>query len=339
MLDNNCRYKTVKGYVESINTLFKLRGFAIPIDLSDKQNTCTRLIDEIEREETIAKQRSPLTKDMFVNMGRLAAISPKNSANSVLHDWFCLIRICGFRVAEYAQTTQTKIDVHQYSSGKEVIKAFLPGDWVFKNEKGRVIKINTLGEVTDTPKELKITFRIQKNWQNGQSITIMSDDDHPEICPVRAALRIFLRAKELGQTDSQPMAIFENQLGKAKYLTGNKIAELLQSLARSTHPDMTLDEISKFSSHSGRVWAVVLLDEAGKASDFIKSQLCWLGDSYRTYLRDTSVIQHQHIDALKTHSDEIMKLYGRNHSILPDTAPIDTQMGTYNDLDHLETGL
>ncbi len=74
----------------------------------------------------------------------------------------------------------------------------------------------------------------------------MSDDDHPEICPVWAAYRIFLRAKELGQTDSQPMAIFENQLGKTKYLTGNKIAELLQSLARSTHPDMTLDEISRF---------------------------------------------------------------------------------------------
>jgi hypothetical protein len=89
MLDNNCRYKTVKGYVESINTLFKLRGFAIPIDLSDKQNMCTRLIDKIEREETIAKQRSPLTKEMFVNMGKLAAILPKNLANSVLHDWFC----------------------------------------------------------------------------------------------------------------------------------------------------------------------------------------------------------------------------------------------------------
>jgi hypothetical protein len=47
MLNNNCHFKTVKGYVESINTLFKLRGFAIPIDLSDKQNMCTRLIDEI----------------------------------------------------------------------------------------------------------------------------------------------------------------------------------------------------------------------------------------------------------------------------------------------------
>jgi hypothetical protein len=208
---------------------------------------------------------------MFVNMGKLAATPPKNSANSVLYDWFCSIRICGFRVAEYAQTTQTKIKVHQYSSGKEVIKAFLPGDWVFKNEKGRVIKTNPLDGITDTPKELKITFRIQKNRQNGQSITIMSDDDHPEICPVWAAYRIFLQAKELGQTDSQPMAILENQLGITKYLTGNKIAKLLQSLARSTHPDMTLDKISRFSFHLGRVWAVVLLDEAGKSSDFIKS--------------------------------------------------------------------
>jgi hypothetical protein len=276
---------------------------------------------------------------MFVNMGKLAAISPKNSANSVLHDWFCLIRICGFSVAEYAQTSQTKIDVHQYSSGKEVIKAFLPGDWVFKNDKGQVIKVNPLNGITNMPKQLKIAFWIQKNRQKGQSITIMSDDYHPEICPVRAAYRIFLQAKKLGQTDSQPMAIFENQLGKTKYLTGSKIAELLQSLARSTHPDMTLDKISRFSSHLGRVWAVVLLDKAGKLPDLIKSWLCWLGDSYRTYLHDTSVIQHQHIDALKINSDEIMKLYGRNHSILLDTVPIDTQMGIYNDLDQLETDL
>jgi hypothetical protein len=59
------------------------------------------------------------------------------------------------------------------------------------------------------------------------------------------------------------MAVFENNLGQTKYLTGNKIVELLQSLARSTHPDMTLDEVSRFLSHSGRVWVVVLLDEAG----------------------------------------------------------------------------
>jgi hypothetical protein len=97
----------------------------------------------------------------------------------------------------------------------------------------------------------------------------MSDDDHPEICPVSAAYRIFFQAIELGQTDSQPMAIFKNQLGETKYLTGNKIAELLQSLARLTHPDMPLDKISRFSSYLGRVWAVALLDKAGKLPYFI----------------------------------------------------------------------
>jgi hypothetical protein len=192
MLDNNCHFKTVKGYVESINTLFNLRGFAIPIDLSDKQ-TCVQgsLMKRARRNKCQAAK--PLNKrDVCKHMGKLAAILPQNAANSVLHDWFCLIRIFGFRVAEYAQTTQTKIDVHQYSSGKEVIKAFFPGDWVFKNNKGRVIKAHILKGSTDAPKQLKITFRIQKNWQNGQSISIMSDDEHPEICLVRATYRIFL---------------------------------------------------------------------------------------------------------------------------------------------------
>jgi hypothetical protein len=32
--------------------------------------------------------------------------------------------------------------------------------------------------------------------------------------------------------------------------------------------------------------------------DFIKSQLRWLGDSYRLYLRDTAVLQVKHIAAL-----------------------------------------
>ena len=134
------------------------------------------------------------------------------------------------------------------------------------------------------------------------------------------------------------MAIFVNNYGQTKYLTGSKIAELLQSLAKTTHPDMTPDEISRISSHSGRVWAVVLLDEAGKSPDFIKSRLRYMGDSYRFYLRDTSVIQHQHIEALKTNSDLITKLLGPNHSILPDTVPIDYDMGIYNDNDLLESG-
>jgi len=133
------------------------------------------------------------------------------------------------------------------------------------------------------------------------------------------------------------MAIFVNNQSQTKYLTGSKIAEILQSVAKTTHPNMTPDEISKISSHSGRVWAVILLDEASKSPDFIKFRLRYMGDSYRFYLQDTSVIQHQHIEALKTTSILITKLLGPNHSALPDTVSIDYDMQNNNDNDLLES--
>jgi hypothetical protein len=67
------------------------------------------------------------------------------------------------------------------------------------------------------------------------------------------------------------MGIFVNHQGIVKYLTANKIAEVLQSVAKACNPNLSRDEIMCFSSHSIRVWAVVLLDEAGMNPDFIKS--------------------------------------------------------------------
>ena len=174
-----------------------------------------------------------------------------------------------------------------------------------------------------------MTFRIQKNRQNGQSINFVADDKHQNICPVRAAYRIFLRAKRLGQSNKQPMGVFVNHQGNTKYLTANKIAEVLQSFAKVCHPDLTRDEIMRFTSHSVRVWAVVLLDEAGMNADFIKSRLRWMGDSYRLYLRDTAVLQAKHISALEASSDDFIKLLGENRTVLPNVVPIDDTMGSY----------
>ncbi len=133
--------------------------------------------------------------------------------------------------------------------------------------------VHSLDGLVDLPKKMKLTFRIQNYCQNGQSITFAANDKHPHICPVCAAYQIYLRAKCLGQLDDQPMGIFVNKQGILKYLTAKKISEVLQSVAKTCHPNLTRDEIMHFSSHSIRVWAVVLLDEAGMNPNFIKSQL------------------------------------------------------------------
>ncbi len=81
----------------------------------------------------------------------------------------------------------------------------------------------------------------------------------------------------------------------------------------------------------------MLLDKAGKSPDYIKKRLHWLEDSFRMYLRDTSVIQHQHVDALQTASQALMDLL----SALPEDVialsstmtevPDDPQMQDYAD--------
>jgi hypothetical protein len=42
--------------------------------------------------------------------------------------------------------------------------------------------------------------------------------------------------------------------------------------------------------------------------DYIKKRLRWLGDSFRMYLRNTTIIQHQHVDALLAALQEVMDL-------------------------------
>ena len=330
MLQHNSRSATLRGYLIAINTLFTLRGFPAPADLSDQTNMCTMILHNQGIEEDIARQRNPITNAMFAAIIAAKGHSNKDGIDDVLADWLSLIRITGLRCAEFAQKTQTKVDVHIYPSGRQVVKAFLPTDWRFYDHEGTLMNIHSLdNEPITYPSKVKITFRIQKNSRNGQKLTIVADLEHFYICPVRAAYRIFIRARRLGQQEHEPMGVYLNKQGDMKYLTGNTIANMLRKIARSVHPDMSEDDILRLSVHSGRVWALVLLDEAGMSPDFMKCRLRWESESYRLYLRDTSIIQQKHIDALKPDSKEVMRLLGRNQHILPDVVPINDDMGVY----------
>ncbi len=144
MLDCNSRSATAQGYVQSINKLFELCNFPIPADISDKENMTAKLIHVRERKETIARCRSPISKEMYVAMAKLASTSDQDSAELVTFDWFNIIKYTGFRVAEYAQTTQSKVDEFEYASRNKVVKAFVPDDWKFYDENGNLMMIHLL---------------------------------------------------------------------------------------------------------------------------------------------------------------------------------------------------
>ncbi len=62
--------------------------------------------------------------------------------------------------------------------------------------------------------------------------------------------------------------------------------------------------------------------------DYIKKRLRWLGDSFRMYLRDTAIIQHQHVNALLAALQEVMDLIA---ALPKDVIALSTMMeGTNN---------
>jgi hypothetical protein len=177
----------------------------------------------------------------------------------------------GPRLSEYAQTTQDKVDHHTYPSGKMVIKAFIANDFIFYDEKNWVVK-DLNKESLQQACFVKITWRIQKNCQNGQSITLAAESDRHEICPVRSTMQLVLWARRLNQPDDMPIEVYKTKKGKIIYLTGNKIAALLRKAVKMVRTDTTPDELKWYSAHSLRVWACVLLDKAGKLPDYIKKR-------------------------------------------------------------------
>ena len=181
---------------------------------------------------------------------------------------------------------------------------------------------------------MKIKWRIQKNRQNNQELGLKADNENPVIDSCHNAFAMVKRKKRLRHSMKLPMAIYANAKGEVRYLTAAKLAEVLRKAARLAYPEMPEHEISLFSAHSIRVWACVLLDEAGKKSNFIQSRLRWMGDSYKMYLRDTDVISEQHLDVHKSSNKEVMKLIGQlnDQTDLPTEGETDTEMGEYSDI-------
>ena len=314
MLGLNCRNKalvrsdTVKGYAAAVNTLFTLRAFPPPANFDDPFNMSAILICNLAREENIARQRSPLDNAIFARMQQTSANNPsRDSVDSVLFNAVALGRITGFRLGEFAQTKQSVIDYHTYPSGKKVVKAMTSNDFEFFDSRGS--RLTNFDESDfEAVSSMKITWRIQKNRQNGQSLKIAADKSNPSICPVRNAMQLVERARRYNRPSDLPLCFYKNKDGKTLYLTGSKIAELFRKAAKAAYPEMLPDDVSKYSAHSIQVWACVLLDEAGKSPDFIKKRLRWMGDSFRMYLRDTPIINQQHRDALQSASTEAMEM-------------------------------
>jgi hypothetical protein len=117
-----------------------------------------------------------------------------------------------------------------------------------------------------------------------------------------------MRAHRLAQPDDMPVACYRTKKAPLLFITGSRIATLLCKAVKKVRPFTSADDLKKYSAHSLRVWACVLLDEVGMSPSFIQKRLRWLGDSFKMYLHDTKAIQDKHLAALQSASANVMAL-------------------------------
>ena len=77
------------------------------------------------------------------------------------------------------------------------------------------------------------------------------------------------------------------------------ISTILQEAASSIYNITSKKELARFTSHSTRVGAYVLLHAQNKSSEDIKFCLRWRSDSFRMYLRNIIQLAERHRDAIK----------------------------------------
>ena len=141
----------------------------------------------------------------------------------------------------------------------------------------------------------------KKNGDNGQIITWKKCKEHPNFCPVLAVLNILIRAGRLNIDPGEPIAVtITGPKGQTEisHITSGLVSKHLQNAAKAVYNLSNKKDLARFSPHSLRVGACVLLFNLGKSPDFIKKRLRWRSNAYADYLRNVIQLAKDHTAAI-----------------------------------------
>ena len=180
--------------------------------------------------------------------------------------------------------------------GTKVMRAFAVKDLFFYDADG--ILFPGLPADRNSVEAVGLFFEIKKNRHNRQTQKFARERRFPKYCCALSVIEIIENAYFLGAEPDSPACLYREG-DSTKYLTGCDLTNYLRFVTKLTFVHITDDELKLISTHSIRVTAAVLLNEAGKDGTYIKLRLRWLSDCYMVYLRNTDIIMIQHNAALE----------------------------------------
>ena len=135
---------------------------------------------------------------------------------------------------------------------------------------------------------------------NGQTIPFAKDTICPDFCCVAAALHIWHRALRLNIDPTTPLAVFvSTKSSTPQFITNVHVTQLLKEAATAAQYITRKVDLARFTAHSIRVGAYVLLHSQGATAELIKLRLRWRSDAFMFYLRNIIALAEHHRDVLR----------------------------------------
>lgn len=285
---------TIKGYMGEVNKHYDVQGYNKPFHIKADSKAALLLREQAKFEDEPAR-RSPLNIKMIVKMYELSKEDPLSFA-ACIYDFSGSGCFGGFREQEFAMESKTKIRYFIKPDGTKVIRAFTRRNFIFYDSDGA--RISDILSSREDAADIGHRYEVQKNRMNGQVIKYHRVPNYPQYCAVELGISIVERAHNLGQGLDDPLCVYQDSKGRKRYLTGTDVTKYYRFIAQLVTPNISSEELKLISTHSIRVTACVLLNEAGKDGSYIKLRLRWLSNCFEVYLRNTDTITAQHNEAL-----------------------------------------
>ncbi|CAJ1940475.1 unnamed protein product [Cylindrotheca closterium] len=245
------------------------------------------VLNECKRHENMPHRVDPYTIEMHTTLvaRNTATTAHMDGLHRAMEDWFNLSTYLGFRLREWAQED----DYRRLASGGEIApngtkRAFTLDDIRLFDSGTRPVSIAEFIENFDAVARSNVKFSWQKNHDHGEEKLLSSTPRNPSRDALRSLHNIvsrFARIVGLDKTDI-PLAVYKGSFGEKFFIHSKVIASTLRTLAKKTYnlTDRDLQRHYKYTSHSLRAGAAVILHAAGINAIQIKFLLRWRSDSF-----------------------------------------------------------
>jgi hypothetical protein len=308
LVSRGIKAATITKYLQAVDQLAAARNLMSPqLGIDGRRNAyITDILRECKRWEQMPNRREPVTNEMMAYIVKCATRdTQRDSRLNAVTDWLIMGEYGGFRKGEWAQD---KDDVRKGRYAKNVDgspKAFLMADFEFRKNKQRIAVAHDTVLTENDVDQIYLTWRFQKNLNNGESLPFSRNDKTPGRCFVRSALRARDRAQRLGVSATTPMAVYRDTDGTVKHISDKDVEHILRAAAKKVHNVTVAKDLIRWSCHSIRVGACIRLQLLNKPSHFIQMRLRWTSDAWRLYLRNLPELAHAQNEVIDALAEEL----------------------------------